>query len=187
MLATCLTNYHVSLAKGALAESLTTLHISTVEELLNAYQQIVEPITLINSDTVFTSRIDFAAPVEALQIIGSLYKSLKTPSECLEAKKTFQKRDCHSAGIMKILSGIFEWRLKEDERPGSQSVRTWVYSNYKPENPTSSKLGNSIPKSFKTQTEVVIDLEIVYGISSTLTILGLPASTLGKCVTWLQY
>ncbi|MCJ1433443.1 hypothetical protein MMC27_002804 [Xylographa pallens] len=167
MLAVCLTNYHVSLAKEALAECLSQLHISTIEELIMAYQQLVEPTALISLDTIFTSGIGFAVPVEALQILGSFYKSLKTPSERFEAKRTFEKRDSHSAGIMKILSGIFEWRLEGVERPGAQSVRTWVYGNYKPENLTASKQGNSVPKSFTTQTEVVVDLEVLYRISSS--------------------
>ena len=167
MLAVCLTNYHVSLAKESLAESLSQLHISTTEELLMAYQQLVEPTALINSDTIFASGHGFTVPVEALQILGSFYKSPKAPSERYEAKKTFEKKDFHSAGIMKILSSIFEWRLEGEERPGTQTVRTWVYSNYKPENLISSKLGSSVPKSFTTQTEVVVDLEILYGISSS--------------------
>ncbi|MCJ1380447.1 hypothetical protein MMC17_003551 [Xylographa soralifera] len=167
MLAICLTNYHVFLAKEALAESLKQLHMSTIEELVIAYQNVVEPTALISSDTIFTSGAGFSVPVEALQVLGTFYRSSKVPSELLKVKRTFEKRDCHSAGIMKILSAICEWRLKGTDRPGTPSVRTWIYNNYKPENLAASKIGKSVPKRLTTQTEVVVDLEILYGISAS--------------------
>ena len=68
---------------------------------------------------------------------------------------------------MKILSAICEWRLKGNDRPGTPSVRNWICNNCNPANLTSSKPESSVPKKFTTQAEVVVDLEILYGISTS--------------------
>ncbi|MCJ1288092.1 hypothetical protein MMC26_007446 [Xylographa opegraphella] len=167
MLATCLTSYHVFLAKQRLEETLKQLHISTVEELGVAYQHIGEPTTLINSDTMFASGAGFSVPLVALQVQGIFFRSPTASSELLNAKRILEKKDCHSAGIMKILSAICEWRLQGTDRPGTPSVRTWICDNCEPETVTAAKPMNSVQKKITTQTEVVIDLEILYGISTS--------------------
>ena len=59
-------------------------------------------------------------------------------------------------------------RLKGNNRPGTQNVRKWVLDNYKPENIDTFTMGDKLPlpTSFTTQTELVVDLEILRGISS---------------------